>query len=111
MSHTGQGGAQGRWGTSFPPVTARSMRFIAESLCERIGGVSTSAPGSVGTERSTWIGAGVIVESPATPAGAAALAGEDETIARGSSAGANPEEAGRVMVTGVGASAAVELSL
>ena len=89
MSHTAD---QGRGGGSFPPETARRIRFIAES--PRCFGVGTrdSEPASEGTDRSTATGAGAIGFTESC--GAADLGAGVVTIARGSSAGAKPDDAG-----------------
>src|SRR2546427_6807938 len=92
MSHTC---GQRCCGMFFPPLTARRIRFIAESLCWPGTVTRESAWGSAGTARSSATGGGASDESadeacwPATAGFAAA-----ETRARGSSAGANPDDAG-----------------
>jgi hypothetical protein len=95
MSHTAD---QGRGAVSFPPETARRIRFIAES--PRCFGVGTrdSEPASAVTDRSTATGAGAIgfTESCA----AATFGAGAVTMARGSSAGANPDDAGAEGVAG-----------
>lgn len=98
MSHTAD---QGRGAVSFPPETARRIRFIAESpRCFGVG-ARDSEPASAGTDRSTATGAGAIdfTESCA----AATFGAGAVTMARGSSAGANPDDAGAAGLAGTAA--------
>ena len=92
--------------TSLPPFTARRIRFIAESGFPPGVPTAGTPPGRAGTSMRMSAGAGAIraglgVESALgaagavlTPAFAGRFGGVPETIARGSSAAAKPEEAG-----------------
>jgi hypothetical protein len=91
MSHRTREGRD-RYGSAFPPFKARRIFFIAESPCWRGGAASESALWSVGVATSMSIAGGATALESAAAAWAGGFGGA--TIARGSSAGAKPDDAG-----------------
>ena len=83
-----------RYGTSFLPLTALNMRFIAESPFWRGGLTSESATWRSGTATCMSIAGAIVALESVAASDLDASLGAVATMARDSSAGAKPDEAG-----------------